>query len=151
MCCYAYCFNQTVSKGGLLICYFWSKYKKDPLVAISLKAWDPFCWGPWQLHNRFSVQQWSYSTLVYSSFYNKRQLCWELCVCMLLFFFLFRFFCWFFFVFSKQELMQQSWQFYIFYNALWLLKIKICGKQVIVLFINTTAWASTLYTDTIHM
>lgn len=102
-------------KGGLLICFlFLSRYKKGPLLSISLMVPEPFCWGPQQLHNRPSMSTMKLQCPPFIFFLQ-----WETQL------FIDVFFC---FSFFEQDLIQQNWQFYIFYNALWLLKNKICGK-----------------------
>lgn len=63
--------NNWCSRRTTNFCYFfWSRYKRDLLVSMSLKK--PFWWGPQPLHNRHSM---STMELIISSFYNKRQIC----------------------------------------------------------------------------
>lgn len=68
------------------LCCFQSKCKRHYLVSISLKAWDPFCWGPF-----IAKQQIQYVhngvTVASCSFYNETNLL--IAVFFLLFFCLF--------------------------------------------------------------
>lgn len=93
-------------------CYYY--YYLDLLVSISLKK--PFCWGP-QIHTRHNMSTVEIQCSLIL-FITKEKL-W-----IVVFGFAFFFF--------QEGADARELFLYIFYNTLWLLKIKICGKRVCV-------------------
>lgn len=138
MCWYAYCFKQTVLKGGLLIwVIFRVKYKRDPLVSISLNVLRAILVRTTTATHRSSMStvELQYPPLLFIMKEN------FLDSCVFDFFFFFR---------TGVDATELT-VLYIFYNALWLLKIKIHGKQVVVHFITANPWALARYADMIYM
>lgn len=84
-------------------------WRTDPLVGISLEVWGPFWRGPQQ---REYVH---YGVTAPSSFFITKNV--DSCVYFFLSFF------------QKGVDATELTVLYIFYNALWLLKIKMCDKQ----------------------